>query len=73
MECLGLKEEMEIEEVFEIFLSNYVLWRSIFIVIGKKKDELWKEKFYIKVKWIILEVWDIIKNRRIKLCFFCNL
>lgn len=64
---------MEIEEVFEIFLSNYVLWRSIFIVIGKKKDELWKEKFYIKVKWIILEVWDIIKNKRIKLCFFCNL
>lgn len=73
MECSGLKEEMEIEEAFETLLSNYALWRSIFTATGKKKDELWKEKLYIKAKWTTLEVRDTIKNRRIKLCFFRNL
>lgn len=72
MECLGLKEEMEIEEVFEIVLSIFVLWRSIFFVIGKKRDELWNEKLYIKVKRIILEVREVVKSKKIKLSFFCD-
>lgn len=73
MECSGLKEKMGIEEAFEILLSTHALWRSIFSATGKKKDELWKEKLYIKAKRTILKVRETIKNRRIKLCFFRNL
>lgn len=70
MECFGLKEEMGIEEVYYIFCSIYVLWKSIFFVIGKKIKDLWKEKFLIKVKSIIFEVKKFVKNRIINLSFF---
>lgn len=56
IECLGLKEEMGIEDVFNIILSIYEFWRCILIVIGIKRDELWNEKFYIKVRKIIFEM-----------------
>lgn len=70
MECFGLKEEMGIEEVYCIFISIYVLWKSILFVIGKKINDLWKEKFFIKVKNIIFEVKKFVKNRIIYLSFF---
>lgn len=50
IECLGLKEEMGIEDVFDIILNIYEFWGCILIVIGIKKDELWNEKFCIKVR-----------------------
>lgn len=73
MECSGLKEEMEIEEAFEIVLSTSALWRSIFSATGKKRDELWNEKLYIKAKRTILEVREAVKSKKIKLSFFRDL
>lgn len=70
MECLGLKENMDFEEVVEIIIIIYDLWKCVIIVFGKKKDELWKEKFVIKVNDIILDLWWIIENRIIKWKFF---
>lgn len=70
MECFGLKEEMRIEDVFCIFVSIVVLWKSILFVFGNKIDDLCKEKFYIKVKNIIFEVKEVVRNRIINLSFF---
>lgn len=70
MECSGLKEEMEIEEAFEILLSTSALWRHIFSATGKKRSELLKEKLYIKAKRTILDVREAFKDKKIKLCFF---
>lgn len=57
MECLGLKENMDLEEVFEIIIIIYYLWKCVLIVFGRKKEELWKEKFVIKVNDSILDLW----------------
>lgn len=60
MECFGLKDDMGMEEVFCIFVNIYILWKSILFVIGNKRDDLWKEKFYVKVKKIIFEVKNVV-------------
>lgn len=73
MECSGLKEEMGTEEAYCILVSTHALWKSILSATGKKTNDLWKEKLFIKAKNTIFEVKKSVKNRTIHLSFFRGL
>lgn len=72
MECLGLKEEMNLEEVVDVIIIIYDLWKCVLIVFGSKKEELWKEKYVIKVVNIIMDLKWIIEKKIIECKFFMN-
>lgn len=73
MECSGLKDDMGMEEAFRILVNTHILWKSILSAIGNKRDDLWKEKLYVKAKKTISEVKNAVQNKTIKLSFFRGL
>lgn len=73
MECSGLKENMDLEEAFEIIITTHYLWKCVLTASGRKKEELWKEKLVIKANDSILDLRQTVESKTIKRNFFMRL